>query len=92
LFVLLLLAIVLSVLRFMDFDYPFGAFKLFFYQKRCNSYEFVYSGTREMLLPNKGERMGMFDCSCLEFTQGLPCSFHVKELKRGSRYWWPIGR
>jgi len=30
LFVLFLLAIVLSVLRYMDSDYPFGIFKLFF--------------------------------------------------------------
>ena len=32
LFVLFLLAIVLSVLRFTDFDYPFGIFKLFFHE------------------------------------------------------------
>ena len=29
--VLFLLAIVLSVLRFTDYDYPFGIFKLFFH-------------------------------------------------------------
>ena len=48
LFVLFLLAIVLSVLRIMDYDYPFGIFKLFLlvkltrYLLLVNSYHCMY--------------------------------------------------
>ena len=61
-FVLFRLTIVLSVLRFTDFDYLFGIFKLFLYQKLSiyyqvyheNKNDFCIPGTKR--LPSKGTR------------------------------------
>ena len=66
LFVLFLMAIVLSVLRFMDSDYPFGIFKLFLLVKF----------TRYLLLVNSYHCMYFQYCSGKNHNELLPFVYH----------------